>query len=148
MFGLVMNCIALEPQQILELPSSDVEKALPSSHPMAYYLYAGRLAHEGDKERALFWYYVGELRYRFYVAVNPNLPPDGGAALFSSLHQSVGQTVADPHQIDKAMSITEFKRALEWDASNVNAVTSKKAHHKEWLNVRASLADDLGMTAE
>jgi hypothetical protein len=109
------NCFALEPQQILELPSSEVEKALPSAHPMAYYLYSARLAHEGDKKRALFWYYVGELRYRLFLAVNPVFPPDGAPALFGSLHESVGQTVADPHQIDRAMSVTEFKRALNWE---------------------------------
>jgi hypothetical protein len=141
----VTNCFALEPQQILDLPSAEVEKALPSSHPMAYYLYAGRLAHEGDKELALFWYYVGELRYRFYLAANPDLSPDGAPALFGSLHQSVGQTVADPHQIDRAMSVTEFKRALDWDATNENKVTSKKVHHKAWLTVRADLTDEMGL---
>jgi hypothetical protein len=145
-FGLMTICIALEPQQILQLPSSEVERALPSSPPMAYYLYSARLAREGDKERALFWYYVGELRYRFYLAVNPDLPTDGALALFGSLHQSLGQTVADPHQIDKAMSITEFKRALDWDATNENKVTSKTTHHKAWLSVRATLRDELGIT--
>ena len=146
LFGLVTNGVALEQQQILELPPSEVEKALPSAHPMAYYVYSGRLAHEGDKGRALFWYYVGELRYRFYLAVNPDLSPDGAPALFGSLHQSVGQAVADPKQIDRATSVKEFKQALDWDATNDNKVTSKKAHHKAWLNVRADLTDELGMT--
>jgi hypothetical protein len=144
-FGLTTNCFALEPQQILELPSSEVEKALPSAHPMAYYVYSGRLAHEGDKERALFWYYVGELRYRFYLAVYPDLPPDGAPALFGSLHQSAAQTIADP-KVDKAMSITQFKRALDWDETHENTVTSKKAHRKAWLNVRATLKDELGVS--
>jgi hypothetical protein len=145
-FCFMTDCVALETKQILELPSSEVEKALPSSQPMAYYLYSARLAHEGDKERALLWYYVGELRYRFYLAVNPNLSPDGAPALFGSLHQSVGQAVADPKQIDRATSVKEFKQALDWDATNDNNVTSKKVHHKAWLDVRASLTDELGMT--
>jgi hypothetical protein len=146
LFGLVTNGVALEPKQILEWPSAEVEKALPSSYPMAYYLYSARLAHEGDKERALFWYYIGELRYRFYLAVNPDLSPDGAPALFGSLHQSVGQSVADPKQIDRATSIKEFKQALDWDAANENKVTSKRVHHKAWLTVRANLTDELEMT--
>jgi hypothetical protein len=53
---------------------------------------------------------------------------------------------ADPKQIDRATSVKEFKQALDWDATNDNKVTSKKAHHKACLNVRADLTDELGMT--
>jgi hypothetical protein len=133
-------CMALEPKQILEWPPSSVERELPASHPMAYYVYASRLFKEGKKEDALFWYYVGELRYRFYLAANPNLPPDGAPALFGSLHESVGSEVADRSQVAPTTSAREFQGALDWDASNDNGVTSKSLYRKEWFEIRAELS--------
>jgi hypothetical protein len=108
---------------------------------MAYYLYASRLFKEGDKKDALFWYYVGELRYKFYLAANPNLPADQAPALFASLHEVVGSVVADRSQIDEATAAEELQRALDWDASHDNGVTSKTAHRKEWLETRAHLGN-------
>jgi hypothetical protein len=106
---------------------------------MAYYLYAGRLFHEEDKEDALFWYYVGEIRYRFYLATNPNLPPDGAPALFGSLHESAGSVIGDWGKANPTISSIELQRALEWDASNDNGITSKSAHPNEWRDIRAEV---------
>jgi hypothetical protein len=140
--------MAMEPKEIMEWPSSAVESALPASHPMAYYLYSVRLIKDGNRKDALFWYYVGELRYRFYLAANPHLPPDGAPALFASLHSSVSTAVADPSHVDRAMSVKQFRRALDWDAANDNGVTSKSSHHKEWLEIRAVLSDDVGLAKQ
>jgi hypothetical protein len=139
----VSNCIALEPKEVMDLPRSEVERALPASYPMAYYFYAGRLFKAGDKDDALFWYYVGELRYRFLLAATPNLPPDGAPALFASLHESIGSLVADRNQVAPATSTRELQRALDWDASNENGVTSKSAYRKEWLEVRAKFSQQI-----
>lgn len=139
----VSTSVALEPKQIIESPRSEVERTLPASPAMAYYLYAGRLFKEGDKEDALFWYYVGELRYRFYLAANPKQSPDGAPALFESLHESVGSVVADRSQITPAMSAKELQRALDWDAANDNGATSKALHVKEWREIRAEFAEQV-----
>lgn len=123
----------------MKWPRARVERALPASNPMAYYLYAGRLFHEGDKEGALFWYYVGEIRYRFYLEANPNLAPDGAPALFASLHESTGSVVGEWGKANPEISAKELQRALEWDESSDNGVTSKSSHPKEWRDSRAEV---------
>lgn len=132
-------CLAIEPQDVMKWPRAQVERALPASHPMAYYLYAARLFHEEDKKDALFWYYVGEIRYRFYLATNPNLPPDGAPALFASLHESTGSVVVAWGKTHPTISAEELQRALKWDESSDNGVTSKAAHVKEWRGIRAEV---------
>jgi hypothetical protein len=135
-YACVSTCLAIEPQQVMELPRPEVEHALPSSHPMAYSMYSSRLFHEGDREDALFWYYVGELRYRFFLAANPKLPPDGAPALFASLHESVGSVVWEWGKSSPETAVKELQRALDWDASTDNGVTSNSSHRKEWQGVR------------
>lgn len=135
------NCTALEPKDIQELPRPTVEQALPSANPSDYYVYASRLLHEGDQEAAAFWYYVGEIRYRFYLAANPNLSPSGSPALFSSLHESVGSVVSKWARANLAAATNQLQRALNWDASTDNPVTSKSLHAKEWGLVRAEIVE-------
>ena len=67
-------CFAqLELQDVIDKPRQDVEQALPASHPSNYYAYATRLFHDGSKDDAVFWFYVGQIRYRFYLSAHPNL---------------------------------------------------------------------------
>lgn len=139
-FGIVSTSMALEPKEVMEWPRTKVENALPDSHPMAYYVYASRLFSEGDRGDALFWYYVGELRYRFYLAANPNLPSDAAPALFASLHESVGSVVTDHGKALGTSAAAELQRALDWDASHHNGVTSKSLHAKDWLRIRADFS--------
>jgi hypothetical protein len=130
---------ALKPEEVLERPRADVETALPASHPMAYFLYAGRCSKEGDSKDALFWFYVGELRYGFYLAANPHLPPDGDPALFQSLREEVGSLFIGQSQVTETDSKNALKRALDWDASHDNPVTSKSLHRRAWVETREAL---------
>lgn len=139
--------MAIEPSEVMQWPRAKVESALPDSHPMAYYLYASRLLHEGAKADALFWYYVGELRYRFYLAANPEVPPDGAPALFASLRASVGTAVLENGKVPSTTSAKELQRALDWDESNGNGVTSKTRYAKELRQVRGDATQlELGLS--
>ena len=44
-----------------KLSASEIESRLPSAHPDNYYAYAGRLWREGEKDKSVFWLYVGEV---------------------------------------------------------------------------------------
>src|SRR6266513_48400 len=61
---------ALSPEDLKKLPPATIEAALPNEHPSAYYGYAARLFREGKKDEAVFWFYVGQLRYRFHLKPN------------------------------------------------------------------------------
>jgi len=123
-----------------QLPEAEVEGKLSASHPAAYYAYAKRLFVQGRKNDAVFWFYVGQLRYRFYLLANPQLPRDGDPAVMGSLDATIGQSInewagGDPKSWGAAMD-----RALQWDANNDNGFTSKTAQEKRWRETRAGLA--------
>jgi hypothetical protein len=125
-FAVVPLIAALTPEQVLkDMSGPDVEKALPKEHPSAYYLYAGRLFKEGNKDEAVFWFYVGQLRYRFHLKANPNLEPSGDPALFGSLSATLGEQINEYAGGSPKDWVRAIDRALKWDAEFENGFTSK-----------------------
>src|SRR5690349_19842431 len=70
---------------------AQMKAGIEGKHPATYYMLAGRLFKDGDKDEAVFWFYLGQLRYRFHLAVATNLDPSGDPALFGSLSEVVGR---------------------------------------------------------
>jgi hypothetical protein len=142
-FALAMGTRALgqiDIQGAAQLPEAEVEAKLPASHPAMYYAYAKRLFAQARKNDAVFWFYVGQLRYRFYLLANPQLPRDGDPAVMASLNATVGQSINEWAGGDPKRWAAAMERALQWDANNDNGLTSKTAQEKQWRETRAGLA--------
>ncbi len=132
---------ALDFQEVQTLPSAEVEARLPAAHPMIVYGYAARLFSEGRRDEAVMWLYVGQLRWRFRLLTEPDLPRDEEPAAMGTLHATVGATIlawagGAPRQL--AASID---RALQWDEDNANATTSKVVHRAIWHGQREGLRE-------
>lgn len=117
-------------------PLEQIEGELPDAHPVNYFIVAEREFRAGDKSKGVFWYYVGQIRYRFYLLANPHLDPGGDPALFTAMQDVTGQSInryAGGH-LDE--TINEINDALKWDADNKNGFTSETDHAKEWKEAR------------
>ncbi|WOE75605.1 hypothetical protein [Alterisphingorhabdus coralli] len=80
----------LEAQNV---PLEQLEASISQRQPLDYYVLALRLFEAGEKERATFWYYAGQLRWRVRLSCVEGIAPDGEQALFSSMNYQVGDTV-------------------------------------------------------
>ena len=121
------------------LPPAKVEASLPNQEPSAYYIYADRLFHEGKKDDAVFWFYVGELRFRFYLSANPHLSPGGAPAAFSALRTTLGPTISGYAGGNVKEWVKAIDRALAWDAAVTNGITSKEKFPGTYEEIRAGL---------
>ena len=74
-----------------------LKKGIENQHPATYYILAQKLFESGKKDEAVFWFYAGQLRYRFHLLANPNLEPSGDPALFASLSEVIGRPVTNTH---------------------------------------------------
>jgi len=136
--GVAQNLFS--PEDILKkLPYAKIEAALPNASPETYYLYAARLFKDGKKDDAVFWFYVGQLRYRFFLKANPNLDPSGAPALFASLSATIGQTINEYAAGNVKEMVAAMDKALKWDADNVNGFTSKEKFAAIYEQNRAGL---------
>jgi hypothetical protein len=122
-------------EQARLLPRAEVEEQLASSHPSAFYAYAARLFEEGDRQDAVTWFYVGQLRYKYLVATQPALPPDGEPALMASLNSLIGQFINEWAGGDPTAWAGSISSAIEWDAANGNLVTPKDVAQEEQAEV-------------
>jgi hypothetical protein len=131
----------LAPADVLSLPTEQVERRLPTANPQAYYVYALRLFNEQKKEEALFWLYVGELRFRFAMNAEPD-ETIGWLGLLGALENRYGEPIWKWASGDVENSVRSIDDALKWDAANDNAFTSKKEHAdalrktRDWLKDR------------
>lgn len=123
----------------MNMPPSDIEAALPSEHPAVYYMYAGRLFGEDKKDDAVFWFYVGQLRYRVHLKARPSVDPSGDPALFASLSATIGQSINEYAGGDVDDWIAAVDRALAWDDLNPDGFTPKS----EFPEVRAEIRKGL-----
>ena len=127
------------PVYMKNLPPEKIEAALPNEHPSTYYIYAGRLLQEGKKDDAVFWFYVGQLRYRFHLKANPNLEPDGDPAVFSSLNATIGLAINEYAGGSVKGWVKAMDRALKWDEETANGFTSKEKFPAIYEEIRAGL---------
>lgn len=142
------TCVALTALLTIHTPASDLADQTPAQlkqniekrHPADYYLLAARLFKDpATKQEALFWFYVGQIRYRYYLAANPDLKPDGDPAVFASLSETVGRRINEYAGGKPDIWLAEINHALEWDAEHNNDFTPKSKSPERYRQVRAGL---------
>ena len=68
-------------------------QALSGQHPAEYYKRADELFKAGNKDDAVFVFYLGQLRYRTFLLAKPGGDPTGDPAIFASLSQVTGKPI-------------------------------------------------------
>jgi hypothetical protein len=124
---------SLTPAQLIE----DIEQ----QHPAAFYVLAAKLFEAGEKDEAVFWFYTGQLRYRCYLAANPDLDPSGDPALFGALSVQVGEPLNVYAFGDVPRLAATITRALDWDAAHTDGSTDRSAHAAACAEVRNGLVE-------
>lgn len=104
------------------------------------YLHAAQLFRQGKKDEAVKWFYIGQLRFRFYLMANPGLPADGAPAAMDALNATLGQTINEWAGGSPSRWAAAIDQALAWDAAQPNLVTSKDRYAAELAELRDGLA--------
>jgi hypothetical protein len=121
-------------------PSIEQLKAgIENKHPSTYYELASRLFKDGQKDEAVFWYYVGQIRFRFHLRVAKDLNPAGDPALFAGLSEMVGAPLNDYALGDIPKLAATIDKALAWDDAHDNGFTPKKGNETSLSMIRESM---------
>jgi hypothetical protein len=114
---------------------------IENKHPATYYQLAGKLFGDGKKDEAVFWFYLGQLRYRFHLAASKNLDPSGDPALFGSLSEVVGRPLNEYAFGDIPKLAGTIDKVLEWDTTHENGFTPKKGNEATLASIRDGLVE-------
>ncbi|MET0249488.1 MAG: hypothetical protein ABW164_07145 [Sphingobium sp.] len=109
-----------------------------SAHPASLYILASKLMHGGRFDEAVRWFYIGQLRYRFYLMTDPQNVADE-RILFSALSESVGRPINEYAFGNVDDAVREIDAALAWDADHPNYFTDKDAFPQQLVKVRDGL---------
>lgn len=92
-------------------------------HPATYYMEADRLMRAGQRDLAVFIFYLGQLRFRTHLAARPELPRDRDAAVFASLSERVGRPVNEYAFGDMPALLRTLDAVLAYDRQNPDPFT-------------------------
>lgn len=118
-----------------------LKKNIENQHPAACYVLAQKLFAAGEKDEAVFWFYAGQLRFRFHLAASPGLDPSGDPALFASLNEVIGRPINEYAFGSQKTLVATLDRVLAWDVKTPNGLTSKKDHAAAWKRIRDGLGE-------
>jgi hypothetical protein len=121
-----------------DMTTAQLQDQAAELHPAALYVLAGRLLTEGKGQEAANWMYAGQLRYRFLLEAEGASGHDE-AALFTALSEQVGRPVNEYIAGDVDEWLAAMDWALEWDAANDNALTSKEKNAAALAETRNGL---------
>ncbi len=110
---------------------------LEGQHPSEYFTRATALFQQGQKDDAVFVYYVAQLRYRTYVTARPDLPQDQDPALLSSLMATIGPSINQYAFGDLPRVIKTLDAVLAYGSKYPDTLTPRQKYpqaHKSVLN--------------
>jgi hypothetical protein len=137
--GLLQEPPAKPARDAEGMTAEELRADIERRHPADYYRLAGMLFAQDRKRDAAFYFYLGQLRYRFHLAANPNLRKGEDEALFASLSEALGSRINEWAFGDLRQLIITFDKVLDWDDFHENGFTSKAEHEARWNDTREGL---------
>ncbi len=118
-------------KEVLELASK-----LEEQHPFEFMKEAANFYAKDKLNDAGFLFYLGQLRYKYYISANPDVK-DADKALFASLQSNIGMEInfALGANLDNYLSIIDH--VISWDEKHDYKFYSKTKspdNHKEILD--------------
>ena len=122
-----------------DMSIDELKQKASELHPSGIYILAGKLFKADKKDDAVFWFYVGQIRFRVHLAANPKLEPSGDPALFSSLNYTLGQPINEYAGGDPDTWVKQTKKAKQWDSDNPNKTTPKEKNKTVYNQILSGL---------
>jgi hypothetical protein len=113
---------------------------LHDQHPAAYYLEAGRLLRSGQRDAAVFIFYLGQLRFRTHLGARLGPARAAEVATFEALSESVGRPVDEYAFGDPPALVRTLDAVAAFDRRHPDRFTDAATFPEETRLAREGLA--------
>ncbi|MGK2858817.1 MAG: hypothetical protein ACSLFQ_16590 [Thermoanaerobaculia bacterium] len=125
--------------EAMQKSPEELIEGIENDHPAVYYVLASKLFSGDRKDESIFWFYAGQLRYRFHLAAHPELPKEGDPALLASLSEAVGKPINEYAFGDIEVLDATLEKVKSWDDETPNGYTSKTEYAAAWKSTREGM---------
>ncbi|QJB55501.1 hypothetical protein [Pseudodesulfovibrio sp. zrk46] len=129
----------ITPSDFSSMSPSEVESALVKGHPGNYFTQASKVFSEGDFQKGVMWFYVGQIRFRAYLKANPSLKASEDPALFASLIHTVGPTMNGYIGGNVDEWIMTIDEAIKWHNEHPDKFLDKEENKDIYASVISGL---------
>jgi len=126
------------PPQSVDALAAEIEHESPS----AAFETSKVLWQAGRKDDAVFFFYLGQLRFRARLLTNPKLDPSGEPALFNSLMATMGPPINQYAFGDIQKLVATIERVIAWDDGHADDYASSAARESVKAGLR-KMRDDV-----
>ena len=110
-------------------------------HPLAAFELSKRLWEAGRKDEAVFFFYLGQLRFRARLLANPNGDPTGGRALFDALMSAMGPPINQYAFDDIPALLATIDRVIAWDDGHADDYAPPRTREEAKVGLKKMRAD-------
>lgn len=126
----------LQSQSIEELAAS-----IEHRHAVAALVLAKDLWEAGRKDDAVFFFYLGQLRFRAHLLANPNADPSGERALYDALMSQMGPPINQYAFGDIPALLATIDRVIAWDDGHADDYAPPKTREEVKAGLKKMRAD-------
>jgi hypothetical protein len=134
-----------------QLPAQSVEAlaaAIEHEHALAALELSKRLWEAGRKDDAVFFFYLGQLRYRANLLANAKEAPPDQRALFDALMSAMGPPINQYAFGDIPALVAMIDRVIAWDDNHADDYATRNARDEVKAGLRKLRADVLARQDE
>jgi len=95
----------------------------------------------GRKDEAVFFFYLGQLRFRARLLANPNGDPTGGRALFDALMSAMGPPINQYAFGDIPALLATIDRVIAWDDGHADDYAPPRTREEAKAGLKKMRAD-------
>jgi hypothetical protein len=136
---VLLGALALAPGLAQARPSDAAIERLNGQHPAAYYVEAQRLFAAGERDDAVFLFYLGQLRFRTHLAARPQSGPDSNGPAFGALSETVGRPINEYAFGDIPALIRTIDAVLAYDRQSPDRFTQPSAFPEAYRQIRQGM---------
>jgi hypothetical protein len=128
-------------------PGDAAIERLNGQHPAAYYTEAARLFAAGEREDAVFLFYLGQLRYRTHLAARGQRGPNSDAPAFGALSETIGRPINEYAFGDIPALLRTIDAVLAYDRQAPDRFTQPSAFPDAYRQTREGMVSFRGSIA-
>ena len=118
--------VVISKEKTISMSVTDLKKNAQLLHPVGFYILAKKLFGEGEKDDSIFWFYVGSIRYRYYLSSIGEDPFHPEVELFGKVQFEIGSVILDYAGGDPEAWASQIAEAVQWDKEHLNYFHAKK----------------------